>query len=596
MDDARVLSFGPFELDLGNSELRRAGAPVQLQPQPFRVLSLLVRNAGRVVARDEIRAGVWGPGTFLDFDQSLNYCIRQIRSALDDDVSTPTYVETRQRLGYRFIAPVADATARPGRPKADKIMLVVLPFLNLSGREEQDYFSDGLTEEMTTQLSRLNPERLGVIARTSAMRYKGSGETVEEIGRQLRVHYALEGSVRRTKSRVRIAVQLIDVSDQTHVWAESYERDLGDVLALQSDVARVVAGEIQVKLGSRERRRPVHARRIEPRALEGYLKGRYFWNKRSRAALEKSIECFRAAVEEDTRYAEAYAGLADCYLRMLDFNYMRAPEAIAQARTATDIALELDDTLPEAHTSLGHRAFHEFKWATAEKAFRAAIDLNPNYSVAHYYYGNFLSAMGRFPEAIHEAERTLAMDPVAPPTGVNLSYILYFAGQLDAAIAQGERVLELDPGYLHTHYVLGLALEQLRKYDRAITALRKGVAAVTDGPGWRAALAHVYAMAGERRKALALTRELERIATTAYVSPYDFALTSLALGDLDAAINWLTRAREAYSSYMAFVRVDRRLAPLYSDHRFQKLVRGMEFPPLTERDDLSRAGSRRQPS
>ena len=580
MDDARVLSFGPFELDLGNSELRRAGAPVQLQPQPFRVLSLLVRNAGRVVPRDEIRADIWGPGTFLDFDQSLNYCIRQIRSALDDDVSAPAYIETRQRIGYRFIAPVAAAPARTARPNADRIMLVVLPFVNLSGREEQDYFSDGLTEEMTTQLSRLNPERLGVIARSSAMRYKGRGETVEEIGRQLQVHYVLEGSVRRTNSRVRIAAQLIDVNDQTHVWAESYERDLGDVLALQSDVAQVVAGEIQVKLGSRERTRLVHARRIGPRALDAYLKGRYFWNKRSRDALEKSIECFRDAVGQDARYAEAYAGLADCYLRMLDFNHMRAPEAIALARTATDTALELDDTLPEAHTSLGHRAFHEFKWATAEKAFRTAIDLNPNYSVARYYYGNFLSAMGRFPEAIHEAERTLAMDPVSPATRVNLSYILYFAGQFDAAIAQGERVMELDPGYLQTHYVLGLANERLRKYDRAIAALRKGVGTVAEGPGWRAALAHAHAMAGERRKALGLTRELERIAATAYVSPYDFVLTSLALGDLDAAISWLNRAYEAYSSFMAFVRVDQRLAPLHSDSRFQELVHRMSFPDM----------------
>jgi TolB-like protein/Flp pilus assembly protein TadD len=578
VDDARVLSFGPFELDLGNSELRRAGVPVRLQPQPFKVLSLLVRNAGRVVSRDEIRADVWGPGTFLDFDQSLNFCIRQIRSALGDAVSAPTYIETRQRLGYRFIAPVAEAAVRPAPPDTDRIMLAVLPFLNLSGLEEQDYFSDGLTEEMTTQLSRLNPERLGVIARTSAMRFKGSAETVEEIGRQLHVNYVLEGSVRRAKSRVRIAAQLIDVSDQTHVWAESYERDVGDALALQSEVARVVAGEIQVKLGSKDRKRPIRARRIEARALDAYLKGRYFWSKRSRETLDKSISCFRTAIEEEPRYAEAYAGLADCYLRMLDFNYMRAPEAISHARTATDAALELDDSLAEAHTGLGHRAFHEFAWATAEKAFRAAIDLNPNYDVAHYYYGNFLAAMGRFPEAIYEAERTLEMDPVSPGTGVNLLFILHFAGRYDAAIAQSEKVLELDPGYGRAYYCVGLVYERLRQYDSAIEALRKGVTSVADGPGSRAALAHVYAMAGERRKAQAVVRELERIAGTAYVSPYDFALTSLALGDFDSAISWLARAYEARSSFMAFVRVDQRLAPLHSDHRFRELVRRMKFP------------------
>jgi TolB-like protein/Flp pilus assembly protein TadD len=452
----------------------------------------------------------------------------------------------------------------------------------LSGREEQDYFSDGLTEEMTTQLSRLNPEKLGVIARTSATRYKDSAETVAEIGRQLHVHYVLEGSVRRTKSRVRIAVQLIDVSDQTHVWAESYERDVGDALALHSEVARVVAGEIQVKLGSRDRKRPIPARRIEPRALDAYLKGRYFWTKRSRETLEKSIACFRTAIEEEPRYAEAYAGLADCYLRMLDFNYMRAPEAISHARTATDAALELDDSLAEAHTSLGHRAFHEFAWATAEKAFQAAIDLNPNYDVAHYYYGNFLAAMGRFPEAIYEAERTLEMDPVSPGTGVNLLFILHFAGRYDAAIAQSEKVLELDPGYGRAYYCVGLVYERLRQYDSAIEALRKGVTSVADGPGSRAALAHVYAMAGDRRKAQAVVRELERIAEIAYVSPYDFALTSLALGDLDSAVSWLARAYEARSSFMAFVRVDQRLSPLHSDDRFRELVRRMNFPDDVE--------------
>ncbi|GAC1484887.1 MAG: hypothetical protein NVS1B5_05700 [Gemmatimonadaceae bacterium] len=573
-----ALRFGPFDLDLGNCELRRDGIPVRLQPQPFRVLSLLARNAGRLVTRDEIRADIWGLGTFLDFDQSLNYCIRQIRSALDDDVSAPRYVETRQRLGYRFVGPVSALVPQPTDPVGSKITLVVLPFKNLSGEEKQDYFSDGLTEEMTTQLGRLNPEKLGVIARTSAMRYKDSTETVEQIGRQLRVNYLLEGSIRRAGNRVRIAAQLIQVSDQTHIWAENYERDLGDVLALQSDVARAVAREIQVKLGSKEQMRLAATRRIEPRALDAYLKGRYFWNKRSREALDKSIRYFESAIQEDARYAEAYAGLADCYLRMLDFSFMAPTDAFAKARAATDKALELDDTLPEAHTSLAHRSFHEFKWTIADHAFRCAIDLNPNYGIAHYYYSNFLAAMRRFDQAIHEAERALESDPVSAATSVNAAFVLYFAGRYDDAIDHGARALELDPGYTRTHYCLGLVYEQQGRFGIAIDAFRKALTRTVEGPGPRAALAHSYGLAGERRKALKLSKELERIAAMTYVSPFDFVLASLALGENDRAMRCLTRAYEARSSYMPFAMADPRLAPLHSHPRFGDLMCCMAFP------------------
>lgn len=573
-----VLAFGPFELDLGNCELRREGIPVPLQPQPFKVLSLLARNAGRLVSRDEIRADVWGADTFLDFDQALNYCVRRIRSALADDVSAPRYVETRQRLGYRFVAAVAESSTQAKRPVGGKIMLVVLPFQNLSGEEEQDYFSDGLTEELTTHLGRLNPERLGVIARTSAMRYKGTTDSVEQIGRRLRVNYLLEGSVRRAGNRVRITVQLIQVSDQTHVWADSYERDLGDVLALQSDVARAVAREIQVTLGSRERKRLAEGRRIEPRALDAYLKGRYFWNKRSKETLHKSVHYFESAIQEDSGYAEAYAGLADCYLRMLDLGYLSTPDAVGKARAATDKALELDDRLAEAHTSLAHRSFHEFEWAMADSAFRRAIDLDPNCGIAHYYYANFLAAMRRFDRAIGEAQRALEIDPMSPGTGVNATLVLYFAGRYTDAINHGLRALEIDPGYIRAHYYLGLVYEQEGQHDRAIDAFRKSLTPATEGPGTRAALAYSYGLAGERRKVLGLARELEQIAAKAYVSPYDFVLTSLALEENDLAMSWLTRAYEARSSYMAFVRADPRLKALHSDARFRELLGRMEFP------------------
>lgn len=577
-----MLTFGTFELDLENRELRRQGVAVPLQPQPFKVLSLLATNAGRLVTRDEIRTGVWGPGTFLDFDQSLNYCIRRIRSALDDDVSAPRYVETRQRIGYRFIAPVSETSALHQRAISDKVMLAVLPFQNLSGDSEQDYFSDGLTEELTTQLGRLNPQRLGVIARTSAMRYKCTTETAGRIGQQLGVNYLLDGSARRAGSRVRIAAQLIQASDETHIWAESYERDVGDILAIQTDVARAVAREIQLTLSTREQNRLAGRRPIEHRAIDAYLRGRYCWNKRSHEALEQSIRYFESAIEADSRYAEAYTGLADCYLRMLDFSYMPATEAIDRARMATDTALALDETLAEAHTSLGHRSFHEFKWMDADRAFRRAIDLNPNYGVAYYYYSNFLTAMARFPEAIEEADRAQEIDLLSPATRVNTMLVLHFAGHYDRALEEAQAVLEIEPSYTRVHYYIGLVQEQLGQYDRAIDSFRKAPLGAADTFGPRAALAHAYGLARDKRNVRALAKEIEQIAASSYVSPYDFVLLHLALGDNDAAMDWLARAYEQRSSHMAFVRSDLRLAPLHSDVRFSALVRSMGFPTQCE--------------
>ena len=250
-----LLRFEPFQLDVATGELYKHGRPVRLQPQPIRVLALLVMHAGRLVTREEIRAQVWSGDTFVDFEQGLNYCIKQIRAALGDDAKAPSYVETLQRRGYRFVAHVERVAAEPPPAPAGKALIAVLPFENLSGDPEQEYFNDGLTEEMITQLSRLNPQRLGVIARTSAMKYKATPKTASQIGRELGVSYLLEGSVRRAAGRVRVTAQLIQVSDQTHVWAQSYDRNFDDMLALQSDIAQAIAREIKIKLTPREARR-----------------------------------------------------------------------------------------------------------------------------------------------------------------------------------------------------------------------------------------------------------------------------------------------------------------------------------------------------
>jgi len=386
------LRFDGFELDLAAGELRSGSMLIRLQPQPLKVLMLLANRAGQLVSREEIQKQVWTDDTFVDFDQGLNYCIRQIRAALRDDAEAPRFIETVPRRGYRFLSKVEPLST----PVERRVMLVVLPFQNLSGDPDQEYLSDGLTEEVIAQLGRLNPERLGVIARTSAMRYKHTDKSIEMIGRELPVSHALEGSVRRAGNRVRVTAQLIQVSDQTHLWAESFERAVGDILALQADVARAVARGIGVQLTPNERVRLGSARPLQSGVYETYLKGRHFWKKRSREALQRGVEYFKEAIHIDPEYAPAYAGLADVHLTQLDYNYLRPRDAFALVDRVLLDALRLDNTVAEPHTSLGHLRLHQFDWAGAEQQFRHAIDLNPGYDTAHYYYANLLAAFGRF--------------------------------------------------------------------------------------------------------------------------------------------------------------------------------------------------------
>ncbi len=570
------LRFDRFELDLASGELRAGGALVKLQPQPFKVLALLATRAGRLVSREEIQKQVWTDDTFVDFDQGLNYCIRQIRLALCDDAETPGFIETVPRRGYRFLASVEELSP-PEPPVARRVMLAILPFENLSGDEEQEYFSDGLTDEMIAQLGRLNPQRLGVIARTSAMTYKHTRKSIDVIGRELGVSYVLEGSVRRSASRVRVTAQLIQVSDQTHLWAESYGRDVGDMLTLQSELAQAIANEIRVQLAPQEQLRLASLRPVNADVYEAYLKGRYFWNRRTRESLEKSVSYFRKALEIDPGYSRAYAGLADAYLTELDYNYLPPHDAFVLANQVVLQALTLDDTLAEPHASLGHLRLHEFKWTAAEQQFTRAIELNPGYGTAHYYYGNLLAALGRWDEAFAEAQRALGLDPMSPNTRQNQLFISYLARRYVEALAQAHETIEIDPTYLAIHYYVGLICERLGKYGEAIAAFQK-LGQPSRGATVLAALGHTYAVAGRRDEALKVLKQLEETLNREYVSTYDFALLLLALGERDRAFALFSKAYDDHSSFLPFINVDARLDGVRSDARFHELVRRMNFP------------------
>jgi TolB-like protein/tetratricopeptide (TPR) repeat protein len=567
--------FGAFELDLRSGELRKGEAPIRLQPQPLKVLMLLASRAGQLVSRDEIQRQVWTDETFVDFDQGLNYCIRQIRAALCDDAETPRFIETVARRGYRFVADVVPVSA----PVERRVMLVVLPFQNLSNDPEQEYFSDGLTEEMIAQLGRLNAQRLGVIARTSAMRYKHTDKSIEAIGRELHVSHVLEGSVRRAANRVRVTAQLIQVSDQTHVWAHSFDRAAGDIMVLQSDIAHAIATEIGVRFTPHERVRLASSRPVDPSVYEAYLKGRYFWKRRSREALQKSVRFFNQAIDIDPEYAPAYAGLADVHLTQLDYNYLTPREAFALADRVLLDALRLDNTLAEPHTSLGHLRLHQFNWAAAEQQFKHAIELNPGYDTAHYYYGNLLAALGQFDEAVAEATRALELDPISPNARQNRLFILYLARRYEQAVEQVTDTIELDPTYTELYYYLGHFYERQGDYSRAIEAFNK-VSQTSHRKGGTvlAAIGYAHAKAGHREEAIDVLRQLEELSAREYVSSYDLALLHLALGNKDEAFVKLSKAHDDHSSYVPFVNVDARLDELRTDPRFQVLVRQLKFP------------------
>jgi TolB-like protein/Tfp pilus assembly protein PilF len=561
--------FGTFELDLTSGELRNTGVLVRLQPQPLKVLMLLASRAGQLVSRADIRKQVWPDDTFVDFDQGLNYCIRQIRAALCDDADTPRFVETVPRRGYRFRAPIQPVT--PSVP--DRVMLIVLPFQNLSGDAEQEFLSDGLTEEMIAQAGRLNPQRLAVIARTSSMRYKNTDKSIDMIGRELGVSHALEGSIRRAGNRVRVTARLMDTANQTQRWSESFDRDLGDILAVQAEIAQAIAREVGVQLTPEERVRLSTPRALPSGAYEEYLKGRYFWKRRRNAALQESIEHFTRAIALEPSYASAYAGFADVHLTRLDYNHVAPREAFDLCGPLLIEALRLDDTRAEAHTSLGHLRLHQFDWEASQRQFVHAIAVNPGYEIAHYYYANLLAAFGRFDEALAEADRAVELDPLSANMRQNRAFVLYLARRYDAALHEIAATLELDPAYTGMYYDAGLVYERKSDYARALEAFRNvGPSQDRQGATVQAVIAYTLARTGDRDAALSAFREVEQIASREYVSPYEVALVHLALGHRETACALFETAYDRHASFVPFLGVDPRVDELRNDPRFLELL------------------------
>jgi TolB-like protein/DNA-binding winged helix-turn-helix (wHTH) protein/Tfp pilus assembly protein PilF len=625
-----VLSFGPFELELPAGELRKAGIALRLQPHPAKVLALLARHAGNLVTREEIKSALWGQDTFVDFEQGLNFCIRQIRQALHDNADSPLYIETLPRRGYRFIAPVkstslADSSAAespsaprnqdssqvPSRyrwfaipaavslslllglyaghkwlatreiPASGKVMLVVLPFENMSGDSQQEYFSEGLTDEIITDLGQLQPERLGVIARTSVMQYRHSQKTAGQIGYELGADYILEGGVSRGNDKLRVNAQLIQVRDQTHLWAESYEFKPGDFLQLQDEVAAKIADEIHLKLSSEEHARLEIHPWLDPDAHEAYLKGRFFWNRRTSEGYMEAAQYFRQAIAKDPKYAQAYAGLADtlALIGSLPDPAIPRSQAMSQAKAAAMHALELDDSLAEAHTSLAFVKMHyEWDWSGAEKEFQRALQLNPSYATAHEWHAYLLMVVGKKDAAIAEMSRARQLDPLSLIINTDLGELLMHKRDYDAAIEQLQRTLKMDPDFMLARAMLGVVDLYSGRLPEASAELTKA-SEMPGGKMWTLPfLGIVKSRSARKDEAEAIQLELENSARPGHALPYSLAALDSELGEKEKAFAQLEEYFNQRQGFLMLMKVDPEWDSLRSDPRFGIFVQRIGLP------------------
>jgi TolB-like protein/Tfp pilus assembly protein PilF len=562
-----LYQFGPFRIDRNERLLRRGTEVIPLAPKAIETLLVLAASGGRVVEKDELIKTVW-PDTFIE-EGGLARNISALRKVLGEDADGIDYIETIPRRGYRFIAPVSE-THGDSMPATRS--LAVLPLVNLSGDPSEDFFADGMTDELISYLLKI--DSLHVSSRTSVMNYKGAGKPLRDIARELDVTWVVEGTVLQSGGRVRISVRLIDGATEKHLWAETYEKDMRDVLALQSAVAGDISREIRVKLTPPEKAKLAQSRTVNPEAYQDYLRGRYFWNKRTGEALKKAREYFEQAIEKDPSYAPAHSGLADAYALMGSSGYDVMPprEAMPRAKAAARTALEIDDALADAHAALGYvKLAYDWDLPGAERELARAIELNPNYAIAHQWQGELLMARSSPDEATNTFRRALELDPLSVPCNLGLGWSYYFCRTYDLAIEQFRRTLEIAPGVPMALYGLGLSYHHKSQHREGLSEFQK---AFLSSGGEVAAVMFMgvtYALAGRKKAAEKELAKLGALAKQSYVPAVYSAFIYVALNDLDRAFESLHKACEERSSYLIFLNVQPFFEKLRADPRYRDL-------------------------
>ena len=629
----QIVRFDAFELDLPAGELRKGGLKIRLQQQPLFILQALLERPGEVISREELQKKIWPADTFVDFDHGVHAAVNRLRAALSDTAGNPRYIETVGRRGYRFIGRLdkndelvpgaahlpADLSEQSrkrfwksragigasfavaialggllvayglknrllGAPSARPSFrsLAVLPLQDLTPDPHPEYFADGMTEELITEISKLRD--LKVISHTSTMQYKGTKESLPQIAGELHVDAVVEGAVQLSGNRVRINAQLVDARTDQHMWAETYDRDLKDILLLESEVARDIARQIDLELSPQQKQHlAAGAHTVNPDAYQDYLLGRYYWNKRTADGLESAGKYFQQAIQKDPNYAPAYSGLADyfAFLTLIGGPEILPPkQAMTQAKQAAEKGLQLDDSLADTHASMGH-ILHNYDWdfKGAEREFQRAIELNPNHALVRHWYSHYLMEMGRQEQSIAEAKRAQELDPLSPSINNGLARQYYLARHYDEAIAQCQLGLQIDPTYLPARIQLALAYEQKQMTAQAISEL-EAARKMSGLPVVHALLAHAYATAGRKGDAFSELNVLKLADSRhQYVPPSYLAIVYIALGDREKAFAYLQKSFDERSEHILYLGVEPLVDPLRGDPRFDALLQRIGLKP-----------------
>ena len=664
-----VYEFGPFRLDAAEQTLLRGGEPVPLTPKALQTLLVLVQHAGRVVGKDRLLEAVWAD-TFVE-EGVLTVNVSALRKALGEAEGGEKYIETVPRRGYRFAAPVREASGaeetprgsdapqdlagragevaliverhtrsqlvveeaggeaepaavRPGgeeqkalgparprpwpRPRAvlaGGVLLAglvaaaylwasnrqqgkqalpagrsiaVLPLKPLgAGEQTENYLGVGLADALITRLGGLSQIR--VRPTSSVLRFDHPKQDSLAAARSLGVDAVLEGSYQREGGRVRVTLQLVSARDGAQVWSDTFDDDFTHIFEMEDSISKEVARALAANLSEAEERLLARRPTENVEAYQLYLKGRYFWTKRTEEGLKKGIAYFQQAIEEQPDFALAYSGLADSYLVLCGLNLLPPRDAFPRVKAAAQRSLELDETRPEAHASLADAKFYfDWDWAGAEREYRRAIELNPGYATGHQWYSEFLVAMGRHEEAVAEARRAYELDPLSLPVNLNVGWVFYRARQQDRAIEQFRKTLELDQNFSPAHFFLGHAYEQKGMYEEALAEFQKAISLSGRNPRLLSVLGHGYAVSGRTQEAMKVYDELGEMEKKSYVPSYHFALIHAGLGNKDRAFEWLERAYEERSVYLVFLNADPRLDGLRPDPRFADLLRRVGLP------------------
>jgi TolB-like protein/Flp pilus assembly protein TadD len=575
-----VVRFGVFEFDPKSGELLKQGRRLRLSGQPAQILALLLRCPGELLTRQELQQTLWPADTHVNFDQSLNAAVKRLRHALGDSPEQPVFIETMARRGYRFIAPSSapgQPVLPPTRPGHAVHSIAVLPFENATADPDADYLIDGLTEAIINALSRL--PALRVLARSTVFRYRGKPVDCRALGRKLSVGAILLGRVSQRGDRLILGTELVEVQSGWLIWGEQFTHKFSDVLLIEAELSAKISEKLRAELTGKPNA-PAAARRHtqSTEAYQDYLKGRYHWNKMSAEGLQRSVDYFQNALRKDPGFALAHAGLADSYCLLGFFDLLPPAEAMPKAKESAIRAIEIDSDLAEAYASLGSvLKVYDRDWLAAERRYRQALQLNPNYVHAYRGYAALLAATGRFAESIIQIRHAQELDPLSLVVSMEIAWNFFIAREYDHAIEQGLRVTHFEPEFPSAQYILGLACEQKGRFGEARAALERSLAGAPGHAAGPASLGHLFGVTGDREEALRMLDRLNQLAERGYVAPFWHSILHAGLGDADAAIGHLERSYAQSDVWLVWLNTDPRLDSLRDDARFQQLLRRVGF-------------------